>query len=210
MAPSLHPEDSSQHDRAHDSGSTERGTAVCLDENGLLAFHPTDKDNPKNWSKARRWYITVVATLLSLNATMASSAPSGALISIASTFHVSEEAAELNLTLFLLGYAFGPLFWAPLSEFFGRRWILCISFALYMAFLFLCAFPPNFGGLLVGRFLTSTFVSGVISTTPGILSDIWPFTERGEAMVLFAVVLFIGPAISPVLAGFFQLTETFR
>ena len=210
MIPRIFARRTVQHDSVHDSGTTEDETPICLDENGLLAFSSTDNDNPKNWSKARRWYITVVATLLSLNATMASSAPSGALVSIASTFNVSEEVAELNLTLFLLGYATGPLIWAPLSEYFGRCWILYVSFAGYMAFLFLCAFPPSFAGLLVGRFLTSVFVGGVISTTPGILSDIWPFTERGEAMVLFAVVLFIGPAISPVLAGFFQLTENFR
>lgn len=58
----------------------------------------------------------------------------------------------LVVTLFLLGYAFGPLLWAPLSEFFGRRWIFYISFTGYLASTFLCAFANDFAALLVGRF----------------------------------------------------------
>lgn len=36
--------------------------------------------------------------------------------SIAEWFDVSEEAAGLTITLFLLGYCAGPLIFAPLSE----------------------------------------------------------------------------------------------
>jgi hypothetical protein len=95
-----------------------------LNENGHLDFIPGgDIENPKNWSNPRRWYITVVSVLLVVNATFASSSPSGALEGVAKYFHVSVEASGLVVTLFLLGYCFGPLFWAPLSEFYGRRWI---------------------------------------------------------------------------------------
>lgn len=100
--------------------------------NGHLDFGPGDIENPKNWSVARRWYITVISCLLVVNATFASSSPSGSLDGIAQQFDVSTEAAGLVVTLFLLGYCFGPLFWALLSEFFGRRWIFYISFTLYL------------------------------------------------------------------------------
>lgn len=163
-----------------------------LNANGLLDFAPNDveserkwrtvvlswqsliySEDPKNWSKARRWYITLVAVLLVVNATFASSSPSGCLQSISKELHVSEEAAGLVITLFLLGYVAGPLFWAPLSEFFGRRYIFYITFIAYFAFNFLCAFTPNFAGLLVGRFLTGTFASAALSNSPGVLADIW-------------------------------------
>lgn len=76
------------------------------------------------------------AILLVLNATFASSSPSGATDSQAEELHVSVEATGLVVTLFLLGYMFGPLFWAPLSEFYGHRWIFYISFTGYVAFTF--------------------------------------------------------------------------
>lgn len=48
-----------------------------LNEDGHVDFHPGDPENPKNWSMARRWYVTFVAVLLVVNATFASSSPSG-------------------------------------------------------------------------------------------------------------------------------------
>lgn len=105
---------------------------------------------------------------------------------------------------------FGPLLWAPLSEFYGRRWIFYITFVGYFAFNFLCAFTPNFAGLLVGRFFTGTFASAALSNSPGVLVDIWGPVERGNAMALFSMMTFIGPALGPVTGGFLQLTENWR
>jgi len=181
-----------------------------LNRDGLLDFAPGDIENPKNWSMTRRWYITFVSVFLVVNATFASSSPSGCLPSIAQELHVSEEAAGLVITLFLLGYCAGPLFWAPLSEFYGRRWIFYFTFVGYFAFNFLCAFAPNFGGLLVGRFLTGTFASAALSNAPGVLVDIWGPAERGNAMALFSMMTFVGPALGPVISGFLQLTEDWR
>ena len=181
-----------------------------LDQNGLLQFSPGDIENPKNWSPRRRWYITVVAVLMVVNATFASSSPSGCIESIAEELHVSVEAAGLVITLFLLGYCGGPLLWAPLSEFYGRRWIFYSTFALYVIFNFLCAFANNFGALLVGRFLTGTFASSALSNTPGVLADLWGPVERGNAMALFSMMTFMGPALGPVISGFLQLTKDWR
>ncbi|KAK4560581.1 hypothetical protein LTR86_005778 [Recurvomyces mirabilis] len=181
-----------------------------LNEQGLLDFRENDVENPKNWSMARRWYITIVSVLLVVNATFASSSPSGCIPSIAEELHVSTEAAALVITLFLLGYVFGPLMWAPLSEFYGRRWIFYGTFIAYFAFTFLCAFTPNFGGLLVGRFLTGTFASAALSNAPGVLADIWGPVERGNAMALFSMMTFIGPALGPVISGFLELKENYK
>jgi len=79
-----------------------------------------------------------------------------------------------------------------------------------MAFNFLCAWAPNFGALLVGRFLTGTFVSAPLSNAPAVMADIWPPLERGNAMAAFAMMTFIGPAIGPVISGFLELTMNWR
>ena len=166
-----------------------------LNADGHLDFHPDDIENPRNWSKRRRWYITVVAVLQVVNATFASSSPSGSLQSISEHFHVSETASQLVITLFLLGYCFGPFLWAPLSEFYGRRYIFYIAFTGYLIFNFLCAFTPTFGGLLVGRFLTGSFASAPMSNAPGVLADIFDPIDRGNAMAVFSMMTFVGPSI---------------
>ncbi len=160
-----------------------------INDKGYIDFAPGDIENPKNWSRGRRWQITVCAVLLVMNATFASSSPSGCLESISRYFGVSMVAAGLTITLFLLGYVAGPLVFAPLSEFYGRRWIFFITFSLYLAFNFLCAFAPNFGSLLVGRFLCGIFVSAPLSNAPGVLADLWDPLDRGNAMAAFSALV---------------------
>lgn len=181
-----------------------------LNDDGHVDFAPDDIENPRNWSKKRRWYITVVAISLVLNATFASSSPSGCIEGIAEEFGVSLVVAGLVITLFLLGYCFGPLFFGPLSEFYGRRWIFYSTFVAYLAFNFLCAFAPNFGALLVGRFLTGTMASAALSNTPGVFADIWGVVERGNAMAVFSMITFAGPGTSPMISGFLQLKKNWR
>ena len=184
-----------------------------LNEDGYLDFSPGDIENPKNWSAGRRWYITAVSVILVVDATFASSSPSGSIHGpngIAKHFNISAEAAGLVISVFLLGYCFGPLFWAPLSEFYGRRWIFYISFTGYLILNFLCAFAPNFAALLIGRFLTGTFASSPLSNVPGVLVDIWTPVERGNAMALFSMMTFIGPSLGPVISGFLEMKENWR
>ena len=184
--------------------------APYLNEDGYVDFGPDDIENPRNWSMIRRVTVTITSILLVVNATFASSSPSGCFGSISAHFGVSTEVAGLTITLFLVGYCAGPLIFAPLSEFYGRRWIFYISFALYLALNFLCAFAPNLGALLVGRFLTGTFVSAPLSNAPGVLADLWNPLQRANAMAGFSAMVYVGPALGPVIAGFLELTEDWR
>jgi hypothetical protein len=59
-----------------------------LNGDGYVDFAPGDIENPRNWSMARRVTITLTAILLVVNATFASSSPSGCFLSIHSTFSV--------------------------------------------------------------------------------------------------------------------------
>ncbi|EXJ69491.1 uncharacterized protein A1O5_07527 [Cladophialophora psammophila CBS 110553] len=181
-----------------------------LNRYGHVDFAPGDIENPREWSTGRRWYCTLVGVVLVCNATFASSSPSGCLRGISKEFHVSEVAAGLVITLFLLGYVAGPLIFAPLSEFYGRRYVFYTTFTLYVAFNFLCAFAPNFASLLIGRLLTGTFASAPLTNAPGVLADVWGPVERGNAMAIFSMMTFIGPAIGPVISGFLELKEDWR
>lgn len=149
----------------------------------------------------------MISNLLVVNATFASSSPSGCIDGIARDLHVSVEAAGLVTTLFLLGYVFGPLFFAPISEFYGRRWVFYVTFVGYVLFNFLCAFTPNFAGLLVGRFITGVFASCSLANAPGVLADIWGPIPRGNAMAVFSTMTFVGPALGPVISGFLELKK---
>ncbi|KAH9991078.1 hypothetical protein BJV77DRAFT_1068576 [Russula vinacea] len=74
---------------------------------------PDDPENPQNWSFWYKSWITMVSTTATLNVTFASLAPSSSVPIIAHHFHVWREVGDLILSLSLIGYMLGPIFWVP-------------------------------------------------------------------------------------------------
>ncbi|KAI0776346.1 MFS general substrate transporter [Trametes elegans] len=163
---------------------------------------PDDPDNPKAWSRAYRWYVTMFAALLVLNATFASSAPSGIVRELMLKFTFGTEVATLTIALFVAGYCVGPLLWGPLSEQYGRKPIFLVSFFAYTCFQVGCALSQNTASILIFRFLGGTFAAAPLANSGAVMSDIWDADTRGKAMALFAVAPFAGPTIGPAISGF--------
>lgn len=167
-----------------------------------VRFEEGDPQNPKNMAVWRKWYITITGGLLLLNATFASSAPSGVVVQLIEEFHMSQEVATLAISLFVAGYCVGPLFWGPLSEQYGRRIVFLIGFGFYTCFQVGCALSPNTGSILVFRLLGGIFAAAPMTNSGAILSDIWDAKSRGKAMSLFTIAPFAGPAIGPTVGGY--------
>ncbi|KAJ6780084.1 hypothetical protein PWT90_01013 [Aphanocladium album] len=186
------------------------GELPYVNARGFVDFRPSDPENPRNWSRPRCWYICGVAIFLALNGTVASGLSSGCADAVASHFGVSTVAANLTTTLFVAGYCGGPFLFAPLSEFYGRRWLVYFTFSLYLAFTILCAVAPNFASLLVGRFLSGLFVSGPLCAAPGIVADLWDPLVRDNIMVLFALAVWAGPSLGTVAAALLADAKDWR
>ena len=61
-----------------------------------------------------------------------------------SDFGMSQEVFELGLSLFVLGFAVGPIFWGPLSELYGRQIVFVGTVSRNALFLLaLPYYPPN-------------------------------------------------------------------
>ncbi|EJU01459.1 MFS general substrate transporter [Dacryopinax primogenitus] len=163
---------------------------------------PDDPENPKNWSKLKRWYVTVFGSLLVFNASFASSAPSGILPQLIVDWNMSTEIATLLIAIFVLGYCVGPIFWAPLSEAVGRRPIFIIAFTLYTIFQVACAVAPNTGALIAFRFLGGLCAACPLTNAGAILADMWDPDNRGRAIAFFALAPFAGPALGPIVSGY--------
>jgi hypothetical protein len=74
-----------------------------------------DPRNPITWTKGKRWAITVTVAFATLAVSFCSSAYSGGIRQLLEEFQSSQEVVTLGLSLFVLGFAIGPLLWAPLS-----------------------------------------------------------------------------------------------
>ncbi|KAF8687127.1 MFS general substrate transporter, partial [Rhizoctonia solani] len=166
---------------------------------------PDDPANPKNWSRMFRWYITALGGVAVLNATFASSAPSGIEGQLIRDFNLSTIVAILTISLFVVGYCVGPLLWGPLSENYGRRPIFLIGFVVYTGFQIGGALAPNIASVLVFRFLGGTFAACPLTNSGAIIADIWDADTRGKALAIFTLAPFAGPALGPTVAGYMSL-----
>lgn len=87
----------------------------------LVAFTPNDPENPKNWSKAYKWWCTMVVALTCFVVAFASSVITADVEGVAREFNVSNEVALVSISVFVVGFGVGPMIFAPLSEIYGRQ-----------------------------------------------------------------------------------------
>lgn len=89
---------------------------------------------------------------------------------ISQDFGISSTAvANLTLSIFVLAYAVGPLFLGPLSEVFGRVYVLQISNLFYFAWNLACGFAQNTPEMIVFRFLSGVGGSAPLAIGGGVL-----------------------------------------
>lgn len=73
-----------------------------------------DPRHAQNWPMRKKLLIGVMLAFDALAATMGSSIFSAGISGVVKTFHVGQEVGTLGTSLFVLGYAFGPIMWAPM------------------------------------------------------------------------------------------------
>lgn len=117
-------------------------------------------------------------------------------------FGVGSEVGTLGTALFVLGFAAGPMIWAPVSELKGRKWPLTIAMLGGGVFTIASAAAKDIQTLIICRFFAGMCGSSQLTVVPGVLSDIFDNTYRGTAMVLYALTVFVGPFSAPFTGGF--------
>lgn len=161
----------------------------------LVEFLPGDRYNPMNFAKPRKWYISIVQAVATLSVSFASSAFSGGMGDVITYFDISSEVAILGVSMFVLGFAIGPLFWAPLSEMYGRQKLFFFTYMALTAFNAGAAGAPNVQSMIILRFFAGAFGSSPLTNAGGVIADMFTANERGIATSIFAMAPFLGPAI---------------
>ncbi|KAH6613411.1 major facilitator superfamily domain-containing protein [Chaetomium tenue] len=185
-------------------------TSVEQNHHFLVEFTPGDPTNPMNFTPARKWFITFIVTISILAITLTSSAYSSSAAQVMAEFDSSPEVFALGVSLFVLGFAIGPAFWAPLSELYGRQILFITTHALVVTFVAASAGCTSMAQLLVFRFLAGTFGASPMTNSGGVIADLFPPAQRGLAMTIFAAAPFMGPVLGPVIGGFITMNVGWR
>jgi MFS family permease len=171
---------------------------------------PDDPENPHNWPLPKKLYHLFVTAVLSFAVTYGSSAYSPGISQVAQDFHISEEAAILGLSLYVLGLGLGPMVSAGLSETYGRRivYIGCTPFSLL--FTLGAGLSKNLTTLLVCRFLAGAVGAGPLAVGAGTNADLWLPKDRAAYTSVWILMPFLGPALGPSTASYPTQNSSWR
>jgi multidrug resistance protein len=176
----------------------------------VVVWIPNDPRNPMEFSAMMKWFLTGVAAIATLAVALVSSAYTGGVAEIQVEFGIGSEVATLGVSLFVLGFAIGPLLWAPLSEMFGRQIVYFFTYMALTAFNCGCAGAKNSWTLIILRFFAGAFGSSPLTNAGGVIADMFSAKQRGVAMSLFAAAPFLGPVLGPITGGFLGMNGGWR
>lgn len=121
-------------------------------------------------------------------------------------FDVGLEVSVLSSSLYIVGYASGPLIWAPLSELKGRRPGIVVAMLGFGIFNTAVAVSKDIQTLMICRFFCGIFGSSPLAVVAAIFSDIFDNRTRGVAIACFSGTVFLGPLIAPFIGGFINMS----
>ncbi|KAL7806676.1 major facilitator superfamily domain-containing protein [Trichoderma aethiopicum] len=167
----------------------------------LVKWDENEPANPYNWPTLYKAFITLQLGMLAMAASVGSSIMAPADEKIQQVFHVGHEVSVLCISLYILGFAFGPLCWAPISELWGRRMSLLPPMLAVGLFSIGTATSKNIQSLLITRYFGGLFASSPVSNVGAIMGDIWLPKVRGTAVVFYALCVVGGPTLGPVIGA---------
>lgn len=122
----------------------------------------------------------------------------------------SEDLGSFAVSIYLLGYAFGPLVIAPLSEIYGRLIMYHCCSALFLLTTLGVAKSFNLPMLIVFRFLTGLCGAGPLTLGPATVSDLFKQEERGRVMAIWTLPVLLGPSVGPVAGSYISASLGWR
>lgn len=202
---------SAAKERDEDISSGRDPFQVCFDI-------PFDTLNPKDWPRRKKWAVTAVLSSTGLNRIMVSTIMAPALSTIASELHMSNTESVMAMSAYLLATAFGPLVIAPLSEVYGRSFVLHATNIWFLVWNLvssngakdwftqltetqICGFANSKALLVASRFLAGLGASAVYVLAYAVLGDVWRPEERGKSLGIYALVPLLGAGMRGLIHG---------
>ena len=157
-----------------------------------------------NMRSANKYRITVALLLAfaTWTVTLSSSIYAPAIPFISSHFSISTEVTTLGISLYVFGFASGPVLWAPLSELTGRRLPMLLSSFLFLTFCLSIATANDPQTVLICRFFAGFSGACQVSVSPAIFADIFSAHTRGLAIAIFICMIYFGTLMAPFIGGF--------
>lgn len=120
---------------------------------------------------------------------------------IRNDFQTTTSNAQLTLSMFMIGLAFGNLFAGPISDSTGRRKPLIIAMIIFTLASLGVVFVHNIWLMVALRFLQGVTGGAAAVISRAIASDMYSGNELTKFMALLMLVNGIAPVVAPTIGG---------
>ncbi|MFT8648746.1 MAG: MFS transporter, partial [Liquorilactobacillus nagelii] len=148
-----------------------------------------------------RWWILGAIGLFTIMATLDGSIVNIALPVISQDLKIPMNQAEWVVSLYLIVICSLLLFFGKLGDIIGKIKIFRIGTFFFVIGSLLAGFKGNFSLLLVARGIQAFGASMTMATNNGIITEIFPFSERGKALGLIGSFVALGSIAGPGVGG---------
>ncbi|KAH0278924.1 MFS general substrate transporter, partial [Aureobasidium melanogenum] len=163
---------------------------------------PNDPMHAQNWPFKKKLPVAASLGFVTLTAAFGSSIFSSATGAVALEYGVSREVGILGISLYVLGFATGPILWAPMSELYGRRIPLLLASFGFSIFSIAVAVGKDLQTILICRFFGGFMGACPLTVVGAVFADMFNNAQRGVAVTVFSIAVFSGPLLAPFIGGF--------
>ncbi|EMG45397.1 Cycloheximide resistance protein [Candida maltosa Xu316] len=162
-----------------------------------------DPENPYNWPFAWKAIAAMQIGFLTVSVYMASAIYTPGVEEIMNQFNINSTLATLPLTMFVIGYGIGPLFWSPLSENsrIGRTPLYIITLFIFFILQIPTALSNHIAGLSVLRVIAGFFAAPALSTGGASYGDFIAMHYYSIALGVWSIFAVAGPSIGPLIGA---------
>jgi len=117
---------------------------------------------------------------------------------IADALGVSYAHAQLTMTVYLAGFAFGQILYGPLSDRFGRRSMIMIAIVTFLIGSVACALSTDLNMLIAGRFVQALGASAGGTISNAAIRDAFPPEARTRIFLRVNAIFALAPGVGPI------------
>ena len=116
-------------------------------------------------------------------------------------FYVTNDIAQLTLSLSMLAIAIGTLVYGPLSDKFGRKRVMLVGIVITIFGSIVCFVADSIMLLISGRFIQAFGGAVGLVLARAIVRDVYGPEEAARVIATLVMVMVVLPMMSPALGG---------
>ncbi len=120
---------------------------------------------------------------------------------IKETLQVSNDVAQLTLSLSMLAIALGTLIYGPLSDKYGRKPIMILGLSITVLGSIFCYLAHSIEMLILGRIVQAFGGAVGLVLARAIVRDVYGAQEAARVIATLVMVMVVLPMLSPALGG---------